>query len=286
MTRRWRSWWEAAPEAGIYIGAGCVATAAVEPDRARRLKFSRVDPLPPGAVVPSPVESNIRDSGLVVDRLKEATAPSRWTEVAISLPDPTVRVAILELARVPARRADRNALFQHHLERLFLNALGRCRFAYQRLPSPESDGRQRVLVSAIREEILEEYEAVARAAGLLPAVVDIAAFHLYNLYEGQIVSSLQPSQWALFLNLFDQNFTIILLDHEGPRFIRIKALPSDSGGGLAGADLAARVTAEIDASVRAAQTAADVEEPPLINRLFFFSDQPLAGLDEEMRSAY
>ncbi len=277
LSRQWREWWDVTPDAGLYIGAGYVAMAVV--DSAARA--SRVDPLPAGAVTPSPVESNILQPQALIDRLKEAAAMSRRGEVAVSLPDPTVRVAILELTHVPSRRMERDALFQHHLERLFLNSLGRCRFAHQRLPAP-AGGRERLLVSAIRETILEEYESVTRAAGLLPAVVDIAAFHLYNLYEPQLLASLGPSQWALFLNLFDQNFTIILLDGSGPRFIRVKAMP----GASTEADLLARVMAEVDASIRAAQAAVEGEEPPPVSRLFFFSDRPLTGLAREMQTVY
>jgi hypothetical protein len=100
-----------------------------------------------------------------------------------------------------------------------------------------------------------------------------------------------PQQCALFVNLFDQNFTIILIDQHGPRLIRIKALP----GALAEADLVARIMADVDASLRAAASGIGSsgdgdgggdEEPQTATRLFFFSDRPLPTLDQEIHSAH
>jgi hypothetical protein len=278
-------WWSVAPEIGIYIGAGCVSTAVVATVANRyRLEASKVEALPDGAVVPSPVESNIRRPDVVIERLKAALPALKRRETAISLPDAAVRVAILELARVPARRPEQEAVFRHHLEHLFLNPLGRCRFAFQRLTTPEGGKRERLLVAAIRDEILEEYESVVRAAGLWPSVVDLSAFHLFNLYEPRICASLQrvpTERRVLFLNLFDLNFTLIVADRNGPTSIRIKAFP----GGVEEADLITRVLAEIDASLRALDTAWAEEEPP-IEGLFVFSDRPLDELEQRVREEY
>jgi Tfp pilus assembly PilM family ATPase len=292
-TRRVRGWWTVAPDVGVYIGTGFLSVAAVESVAGGyRLLTAAVETLPDGIVVPSPVEPNIRQPQAVIDRLKAARAASHGLrEVAISLPDPTVRVAILDLARLPARRTDREALFQYHFEQLFLNTLGRCRFAFQRL-MPLPSGRERVLVAAIKEEILEEYESVVRAAGLLPAVVDISAFHLYNLYEEQIAASLSSAPCALFLNMFDRNFTIILVDQHGPRSIRTKAVHTT----MTEAELMARMMTEIDSSIQSAQPShtssqasplqtSDDELQP-VARLFVFSDRPLHDLDREISAAY
>jgi hypothetical protein len=278
-------WWSVAPEIGIYIGAGCVSTAVVATVASRyRIKASRVEALPDGVVVPSPVESNIRRPDVVIERLKAAVPALKRRETAISLPDAAVRVAILELARVPAKRQEQEAVFRHHLEHLFLNPLGRCRFAFQRLTMAEGGKRARLLVAAIRDEILEEYESVVRAAGLWPSVVDLSAFHLFNLYERSICASLQQGpkgRRVLFLNLFDLNFTLIVADRNGPTSIRIKAFP----GGAEGADLITRVLAEIDASLRALDTASAEDEPP-IERLFVFSNRSLGELEQRVREEY
>jgi len=286
---RWADrWWSVAPEIGVYIGAGCVSTAVIATVASRyRLEASRVETLPDGVVVPSPIEPNIRRPDVVIERLKAAVPAVKRREAAISLPDAAVRVAILDLARLPARRVEQEAVFRHHLEHLFLNPLGRCRFAFQRLRTADGGKRERLLVAAIRDEILEEYEAVVRAAGLWPSVVDLSAFHLFNLYEQRIDASLQsgrPGQSGrrvLFLNLFDRNFTLIVADRNGPALIRIKAFPGTVGD----ADLITRMLAEIDASLRISDAAFVDEESP-IERLFVFSDRPLDELDRRMHEEY
>jgi len=280
---RWvNRWWSVSPEIGIYIGAGCVSTAVIATAASRyRLEASRVEVLPDGVVVPSPVESNIRRPDVVIDRLRASVPGVGRRETAISLPDAAVRVAILELAHVPGRRSEQEALFRHHLERLFLNPLGGCRFAFQRLRMAEGEKRERLLVAAIRYEILEEYESVVRAAGLLPSVVDLSVFHLFNLYEHAICASLPPGRCVLFLNLFDQNFTLIVADQYGPISIRIKAFPA----ALNESDLITRVLAEIDASLRTPDASATEEESP-IARLCVFSNHVLGELDQLVCEKY
>ncbi len=280
-------WWSVSPAVGVYLGAGCLSTAAIAPTARRyRLAASRVEALPEGVVVPSPIESNIRRPEVVVERLKAALPLLKRREAAISLPDAAVRVAILELAQLPTKRLEQEALFRHNLEHLFLNPLGRCRFTFQRLASTGT-GKPRVLVAAIRTEILEEYEAVVRAAGLWPSVVDLSAFHLFNLYEPRICASLQPGppgspeRRVVFLNLFDRNFTMIVADRNGPQLIRIKAFP----GAIGETDLMARVLTEIDASLQASDAASTTDEQP-IERVFVFSDCPLDGLDQRVREDY
>lgn len=280
-------WWSVSPVVGVYLGAGCLSTASIEPaGRRYRLAGSRVEALPEGVVVPSPIESNILRPEVVVERLKAALPSLKRREAAISLPDAAVRVAILELTQLPVKRLEQEALFRHHLEHLFLNPLGRCRFTFQRLASTGT-GKPRVLVAAIRTEILEEYEAVVRAAGLSPSVVDLSVFHLFSLYEPRICASLQPGspgspeRRVVFLNLFDRNFTMIVADRNGPQLIRIKAFP----GRIGETDLMARVLTEIDASLQASDAVSMTDEQP-IERVFVFSDCPLEGLDQRVREDY
>jgi hypothetical protein len=279
---RWMDrWWTVSPEVGIYLGAGCLSTAVMAPaTRQYRLASSRVEPLPEGVVVPSPVESNIRRPEIVIERLKAALPSPNHRESAISLPDAAARVAIVELAQLPARRMEREGLFRHHLERLFLTPLGRCRFAFQSL-TPSGAGRQRVLVVAIREDILDEYESVVRAAGLRPSVVDLSAFHLFNLYERRICAALPQGRRILFLNLFDHNFTMIVADRDGPQLIRIKAFPD----AIDETDLMTRVLVEIEASLRAFDSMETQEGTP-IERMFVFSDHLLGELDQRVHEDY
>ena len=277
----WQRWGGLSPSIGVHIGAGQLAVVNVQPGAHGLQRLSSiVDTLPEGVVVPSPIEPNICHPEVLIERLRSARRGRGVREVALSLPDPTVRVAILDLAHVPEKRAEREAIFRHHLEQLFLNTLGECRFTHQPLV-PSASGHQRILVSAIREDILDEYEQVVRAADLLPAVVDISSFHLYNLYKKHIARVLdQPTQSALFLNMFDQNFTIVQVRRDGPRFIRVKAIqPSTTD-----ADLVTRVMAEIDSSIGAAH--GDENGLESVSRLFVFSDRQLLGLDREMADAY
>lgn len=126
--------------------------------------FARA-PLPPGALVPSPFDANLRDRAAVQAALRslgEQVGPVR--DPVVILPDGTARLALLE---VPPRT----------------ESVGFARYRLlPSLPYPANDAvvdvldlpGGRVVGAAIRRSIVEEYETVGASVGLVPERVDLA----------------------------------------------------------------------------------------------------------------
>ena len=95
-----------------------------------------------------------------------------------------------------------------------------------------------------------------------------------------MTASLQQHESSLFLNIFDQNFTIILVGPEGPSFIRTKALSST----VTDAELYSRVMAEVETSISA--VSADDHAAEAVTRLFIFSERLLSDVDREVKATF
>ncbi len=172
--------------------------------------------LPPGLLRPSPGELNITDDTLLVERLRALVGRSSrgWLlrPIVLILSDVCVRSRLLELEEVPAPRIERDALIRWRLDKEAFFPMAGARVVSQMV------GPNTVLAIVIRETILEQYEAVCRAAGLLAVDIDIAGFRLCNLS----MSLVPPQQTVAWLSLLDGGFSLIILRDQRPAFIRTK----------------------------------------------------------------
>jgi hypothetical protein len=172
--------------------------------------------LPPGVLRPSPGEPNITDETVLLERLRHLV-PSRPRQLSLRpivliLSDLCVRSRLLEVERLPARKTERDALIRWRLDKEAFFPMAGTRVVTQMV------GPTSVLAIVIRETVLEQYEAVCRAAGLLAVDIDIAGFRLCNLS----ISLVPPQQTVVWLSLLDGAFSLIILRNQSPVFIRTK----------------------------------------------------------------
>jgi hypothetical protein len=172
--------------------------------------------LPAGLLRPSPGELNITNETLLLERLRAVVARrSRWLSlrpIVLILSDMCVRSRLLELEEVPATRIERDALIRWRLDKEAFFPMAGTRVVTQMV------GPKTVLAIVIRETVLEQYEAICRAAGLVAVDIDIAGFRLCNLSM-----SLVPAQQTVaWLSLLDGGFSLIILRDRRPAFIRTK----------------------------------------------------------------
>ena len=180
-----------------------------------RRRAQQID-LPPGLLRPSPGEPNVTDEAALLERLRPLVAPSprRWSlrPIVLILPDLCVRSRLLELERLPGRKSELDALVRWRLDKEAFFPMAGTRVVSQ-IVGPKS-----VLAIVIREAVLEQYEAVCRATGLLAVDIDIAGFRLCNLS----MSLVPPKQTVAWLSLLDGAFSLIILRDQCPAFIRTK----------------------------------------------------------------
>lgn len=128
--------------------------------------------LPPGALVPSAVETNIVNLPAVESALAslcQQLEVREGEEVALLLPDPVIRVFVQRFEDFPRSRQEALELLRWKLKKSVPFNIEEMSLSYVRQAAPE-DGVS-VVTALARLSIVREYEDAARAAKLRPGVV-------------------------------------------------------------------------------------------------------------------
>jgi type IV pilus assembly protein PilM len=139
------------------------------------------EPLPPGAVAPALTGANIVQPGPVADALKRALAQAGLASArraALVIPDSVARVSLLPFERLPERPADLEQLVRWQLRKATPFPLEEAQvthFTASRQPPAAT-----LAAVVARREVVQQYEAVATAAGLHAGLVDLASFNAMN----------------------------------------------------------------------------------------------------------
>lgn len=172
-----------------------------------------------GVVRPSAVQQNVHDATALraqVRAARERVAPSGGP-VALCLPDPVARVAILLLESLPPRRAEIAELVSWRLKKLVPYRVDEAQVAWQSLGTRA--GQAVVLAAAIKRRVLAEYEEPLRAEGLEPGSVTTSTLAL--------AEALPPSSAdTLLVSVSDGWFSLLWTDASQPLLLRTKHLPA------------------------------------------------------------
>lgn len=131
-----------------------------------------MESLPAGAVLPSPVESNIIDGDEVraaVGRVFSRLRTKSNEDVALLLPDPVVRVFVLHFDTFPRKAEEAIPMLRWRLKKSVPFEAEETLISYMRQP-PRDDGVD-IVTALSRLRIVREYETMIESAGLSPGVV-------------------------------------------------------------------------------------------------------------------
>src|ERR1700684_2863442 len=130
-----------------------------------------IEPLPPGAIVPSPVESNLVDAGevraavgRVFSRLRTKTE-----DVALLLPDSVIRVFVLHFDVFPRKSEEAIPILRWRLKKSGPFEAEETLISYMR-QSPRDEGVD-IVTGLARLRIVREYESLVESVGMTPGVV-------------------------------------------------------------------------------------------------------------------
>jgi hypothetical protein len=195
----------------------------------------------------SPLERNVVDRGAVEERLRSLAGPAKRVRllggtlcsglprpVTLVLPDLAVRSTVLRLEKIPVRKQEQEALIRWRLGQEQRVPLTAAKLHWQVFPPRHAkEGAHMVLVIAIQEGILGEYEAACEAAGLLPRTVTVASFRLFDLWLKAAGGARCLSRDLAFITVLDGGMTCLII-HEGrPIFVRTKFLGGETAQGEA-----------------------------------------------------
>jgi type IV pilus assembly protein PilM len=164
-------WLDVVPHPLLACEVSANYVAAARWTRGSGLEGFAVEPLPPGAIVPSPVETNI----LMVPEVRSAVGRAfsrlraKGQVVALLVPDPVVPVFVLHFDVFPRRRAEAEPLLRWRLKKSTPFEAEETVISYMR-QAPRDEGVD-IVTALARLRIIREYEQLLQSIGLAPGVV-------------------------------------------------------------------------------------------------------------------
>jgi hypothetical protein len=173
--------------------------------------------LPAGLVTPGYDERNIQDTGALVQSLNDVALGAglgRQQKWSVALPEAATRTLILTLENAPGTRGELEEVLRWKIERGFGAPLEELRVSRNKLKA-DAQGRARYLVTGLRLDVLDEYEAALsalrwRAGLLLPR----------HMGEARWLDRSSTLGDALLLSSHAEGFTALLLRDKEPLITR------------------------------------------------------------------
>lgn len=173
--------------------------------------------LPPGLVTPNFLEPNIIDHHEFAGCLREVAEMAgllrqkRWS---IALPSNTARTAILALDSEPSSKTEAEEVLDWKAEQTFGAPAAELRIAKQKI-SPDKEGRTRYFATAVRLQIIDEYETHFESLGwktglILPRAVGEANWLMDRKEKGD----------SLLISGNSDGFTALLMRGNEPAVVR------------------------------------------------------------------
>jgi type IV pilus assembly protein PilM len=158
------------PEFAFEISASGIAMS-----RTRGPATIQFVPLAEGVVEPSPIKENILDVPAFTAAVKKLVPPGGRRTAALILPDNAMRLTVLEFDNLPEKDEERIALVRFRLKKTVPFDVDTAAVSYF------IQAGNKVIVAVAPAEIIAQYEAPFRAAGLQPGIVTPAALTLLEL---------------------------------------------------------------------------------------------------------
>lgn len=232
------------PRIGLSIGLRHASLVQLTPTWSRVLlrrapwassRRSRTCTLPTDLVRLSHTRPNLSDPQALAGVLKELRGRRRgMLPVALTLPDPAARIALLGFEGLPQKPADLEALLRWRLQQECNLPAGSARLAYRvfrREAAAAGESPLQVLVAALHEEIYGQYADACVEAGFYPVTMGLASLQLFDLYRPTMEQALrsrgdQAGRDFFFLHHAEWGFAFFAFQDSSLQFIRIKAWPS------------------------------------------------------------
>jgi type IV pilus assembly protein PilM len=171
MVRRLSRWFDALPHPSLAI--------EVAPDRISLVRWSRtglledlaVAPVPPSALIPSAIETNIVNLSAVRSSLEQVCEKLhvQHDDVALLLPDPVIRVFVQHFELFPRSSREALPLLRWRAKKSVPFDMDEMVLSYTR-QAPREKGVN-VVTAVARLPVIREYEDLLRAVTLRPGVV-------------------------------------------------------------------------------------------------------------------
>ncbi len=184
---------------------------------------SAYESLPAGAVVPSPVELNMPDAGVVRPRLQSALnrVGLRGQDMALLLPDQVIRLFLLHFETFPRRGDEIIPLLRWRLKKSVPFEIEETIVSYMLQPlAPGQTSGVSVLAAVARQKVVRQYEEIAEALNLKPGVVISSSLAALPLVRGD--------RATLVVRLSGMTLTTAIVRGEALCVTRCTDIPEDA----------------------------------------------------------
>ncbi len=171
LVRRVARWLDATPHPLLAMEIGLDSVAGARWSRTGSVDGYNVAGIPPGAIVPSAVETNIVNAAAVKTAFTNVctTLRAKDESVALILPDPVIRVFVQHFDDFPRSKEEADPMLRWKLKKSVPFEVDETLISYMR-QAPRETGVD-VVTALARLRIVREYESLAEAAGLHAGVV-------------------------------------------------------------------------------------------------------------------
>jgi type IV pilus assembly protein PilM len=216
-------WLDAMPHPSLVVEIASTHVAAARWGRdLAHLGAFGAEQLPDGAVTPSATQTNIVDRAAVRSAIHSVLTrvSKQGPDVALLLPDPSIRVFILPFDTFPRRADEALPLLRWRLKKSLPFDAEEAVLSWMRQPS--RDGKIDIVAAVVRQKIVREYESVLEEEGLLAGVVQSS-----TLATLPILSQSGPT---LMARLSGRNLTTVIVRGETMCVYRSTELGMDAQG--------------------------------------------------------
>ena len=177
-------WLDAIPHPPVAMEIGADRVAVARWGRSGAPDAFAVELFPPGAVIPSAVETNLVNSGAAKNAVAKACDRLRTQaeDVALILPDPVIRVFVQHFEDFPRSSEEAIPLLRWKLKKSVPFEADETIISYFR-QAPRDAGVD-VVTALARQRIIREYESLAEGVGLQPGVVLSSSLAALSLLDG------------------------------------------------------------------------------------------------------
>lgn len=171
LVRKFAMWLDTSPHPSLAVEVAPDRIAGARVSRTGGLDGFAVEPVPPGAVVPSAVETNLVNIVAVKNAFESVCNRLRAKneDMAILVPDAVIRVFVQHFEEFPRSAAEAIPLLRWKLKKSVPFEVDETLISYMR-QAPRESGVD-VVTALGRLRIVREYEGLAESFGLSPGVV-------------------------------------------------------------------------------------------------------------------
>ena len=184
LVRRVANWLDAMPHPHVGIEISSDRVAGVRWTRSGSIDNFTVEPIPPGALIPSAVEANVVNPTALNNAFSKVVGQLRakGQDAALFLPDPVIRVFVQHFEEFPRSSEEAAPMLRWKLKKSVPFEADETVISYMRQPPRESGVD--VVTALARQRIIREYEGLAETAGLYPGVVLSSSLAAISLLDG------------------------------------------------------------------------------------------------------